>query len=330
MFNTIKDFEIKISPYIANIKKAKDELARTIVGQNQLTDQLFIALLSGGHVLLEGLPGLAKTLTIKTLSSILGIGFSRIQFTPDMLPADIIGTQVFRPQDGSFYTRKGPLFSNLILADEINRAPAKVQSALLEVMQEQQITIAEQTYVLDSPFFVMATQNPIEQEGTYPLPEAQLDRFMMKLIISYPSFTEEKEILNRFTGEDALHQTSTVINHAELIEMMSLVKKIYLDDKIKDYVLRLVHATRYPDEYGLERLTEFIECGASPRATLMLATAGKTMAFLNGKGYVSPQDIKDVAAPVLRHRIKLTFEAEAENVTAEEVIDRILSTVNVP
>ncbi len=305
------------------------EVERVLVGQRALVDRLLVGLLTGGHLLLEGVPGLAKTLAVRTVARTLQLSFQRIQFTPDLLPADVLGTQIFNPRTGEFSIKKGPIFANLILADEINRAPAKVQSALLEAMQEQQVTLGDHTYPLARPFQVLATQNPIEQEGTYPLPEAQLDRFMFKVKLTYPSKADELVILDRMAGLAPDLAVDTVLRPEDLFALQETVDQIYVDPKIKNYVLDLVHATRRPSDYGLD-LGPLIQFGASPRATLFLVRAAKGQAFLDGRGYVTPQDVKSVAADVLRHRLLVTYEAEAEEVTAEGIVERILAGVAVP
>ncbi|MCL4166676.1 UNVERIFIED_CONTAM: hypothetical protein GTU68_002695, partial [Idotea baltica] len=286
-------------------------------------------LLVKGHVLLEGVPGLAKTLALKSLASLIDGSFHRIQFTPDMLPADIVGTEMFNPQNASFETKKGVVFANFVLADEINRAPAKVQSALLEAMQERQVTIGDTTYALPNPFLVMATQNPIEQEGTYPLPEAQVDRFMMKVVVDYPSVAEERRILDLAATTEEPPALSPVVGLDQIAASRNIVNRIYMDDKVKDYIVALVYATRSPENYGLD-LNPYIRCGASPRATISLTLASKATAFLNGRGYVTPQDVKAIAMDVLRHRIAVTYEADAEGLTGENMVTRILEEVPVP
>lgn len=330
MYGQIKFLEGKIAEKAAKIGNAKAELAKVIVGQTAMVDGLLVGLFTGGHVLLEGLPGLAKTLTVKALSQVVALQFSRIQFTPDMLPADLVGTMIFNPKDGSFSPRKGPVFSNLVLADEINRAPAKVQSALLEVMQEKQVTLGSQSYLLEEPFLVLATQNPIEQEGTYPLPEAQVDRFMMKLKVGYPTKAEEREILNRVTGFHEPVPLAKVLEKEEILEIRGLIEQVYLDEKIKEYIVDLVFATREPESVGLSSLKPLIEMGASPRATITLAIAAKALALFGGKGFVTPQEVKQVAPEVLRHRILASYEAEAESVSTDEMIGQILGKVKVP
>ncbi len=305
------------------------EINKVIIGQKYLVDRLVVGLLANGHVLLEGVPGLAKTLSVKSLAAALEVRFSRLQFTPDMLPADVIGTQVYNPQSGAFTTRKGPIFANLVLADEINRAPAKVQSALLEAMQEKQVTIGDHTYKLEEPFLVLATQNPIEQEGTYPLPEAQVDRFMLKLKIGYPTRAEERQILDLMAHTVNLPKVSAVVNAAAILEARSVVNEVYIDDKVKDYIVDLVCATRDPEAYKID-LKDFIHLGASPRATIALTLASKAHAFLQGRGYVTPQDVKSIGMDVLRHRVAVTYEAEAEDKTSETVIQKIFDEMPVP
>jgi MoxR-like ATPase len=305
------------------------EVGRVLVGQRALVDRMLIGLLTGGHLLLEGVPGLAKTLAVRTVAQALRLSFQRIQFTPDLLPADVVGTQIYNPRTGDFTIRRGPVFAHLVLADEINRAPAKVQSALLEAMQEQQVTLGEQSHALPRPFQVLATQNPIEQEGTYPLPEAQLDRFMFKVKLTYPSKADELVILDRMSGVAPDIAVSPVLGPDDLAELQQAVDAVYVDAKIKDYVLDVVHATRRPGEYGLD-LAPLIQFGASPRATLFLVRAAKGQAFLDGRGYVTPQDVKASAPDVLRHRILVTYEAEAEEVTPEAIVERVLAAVPVP
>ena len=311
------------------VRELLAEINKIIVGQDRLIERLIIGLLANGHILIEGVPGLAKTLSVRTLSQAIQAQFQRIQFTPDLLPADLIGTLVYNPQSGDFTPKKGPIFANLILADEINRAPAKVQSALLEAMQERQVTIGEYTYPLDEPFLVLATQNPIEQEGTYPLPEAQVDRFMLKVVITYPDRREEREIMERMT-RDSLPPVHPVISPEAIVRARGVVSQIYVDEKIKDYVLDIVFATREPEKFDLADLKPLIAYGASPRATIYLITTAKAHAFLHGRGYVTPEDIKQVAMDVLRHRIIVTYEAEAEELTSEDVVRKILDQVEVP
>ena len=311
------------------IRPLQQEMARVIVGQKHLLDRLLVALLTNGHVLLEGVPGLAKTLALKTLASCIALNFKRLQFTPDMLPADIVGTMIYNPQDGAFRTKHGPIFSNLILADEINRAPAKVQSALLEAMQERQVTIGDETYGLPTPFLVLATQNPLEQEGTYPLPEAQIDRFMMKVIVTYPNRSEERAILDAMATTEAMLVPRTVVSAAQIIEARHVVNTLYVDDKIRDYIVDLVLATRPPIAASLN-LNGYIQNGASPRATIALTLGARAMAFLSGRHFVIPQDVKSIALDVLRHRVSVTYEAEAENISSENVIEKILNALPVP
>jgi MoxR-like ATPase len=305
------------------------EINKVIIGQRYLVERLVIGLLANGHVLLEGVPGLAKTLSVKSLASALSVRFSRLQFTPDMLPADVIGTQVYNPQTGVFSPRKGPIFANLVLADEINRAPAKVQSALLEAMQEKQVTIGDQTFKLEEPFLVLATQNPIEQEGTYPLPEAQVDRFMLKLKIGYPTRAEEREILDLMAHTVDLPKVSPVVDAATILQARRVINEVYIDDKVKDYIVDLVCATRDPEAYKID-VKDFIQLGASPRATIALTLAAKAHAFLQGRGYVTPQDVKSIGMDVLRHRVAITYEAEAEDKTSETVIQKVFDEMPVP
>jgi len=305
------------------------ELSKVIVGQEHLVERLLIGLLSGGHILLEGLPGLAKTLAVKTLAKAVQTDFRRIQFTPDMLPADIIGTQIYNPQQTTFEVKQGPIFSSLILADEINRAPAKVQSALLEAMQEKQVTIGDQSFQLPELFLVLATQNPIEQEGTYPLPEAQVDRFMLKVVVGYPSRDEERKILDSFDHTDSEKLVSPVIEPGDILAARKVINTIYMDDKIKDYIVSLVYATREPQSFQLE-LKEYIETGASPRATINLKAVSRCLAFLAGRGYVTPDDVKASVIDVMRHRLRISYEAEAEGISSEDIIRKILDTVPVP
>ncbi len=311
------------------IKPLQQEMSRVIVGQKQLLDRLLVALLTNGHVLLEGVPGLAKTLSLRTLADSVALNFKRLQFTPDMLPADIVGTMIYSPQDGKFRTKHGPIFSNLILADEINRAPAKVQSALLEAMQEHQVTIGEETYALPNPFLVLATQNPLEHEGTYPLPEAQIDRFMMKVVITYPSRTEEREILDANSTTEPGLKLRRIVTGEQILKARHVVNSIHVDDKIRDYILDLVLATRPPIATSLH-INGFIQNGASPRATINLCLAARATAFINGRHFVTPQDVKTIALDVLRHRVTVSYEAEAENVTAEDIVRKLLDTIPVP
>lgn len=322
----LNDLVASKSDFVNLVTKGMDQ---TIVGQKHLVDSLLIALLSNGHVLLEGVPGLAKTLAIKTLSQIVDAKYSRIQFTPDLLPADVIGTMVYSAQKEQFQVKRGPVFANFVLADEINRAPAKVQSALLEAMQERQVTIGSKTFPLDDPFLVMATQNPIEQEGTYPLPEAQVDRFLLKVIIGYPTKEEEKVIIRQnITREQK--EIKALLKPEEIIEAQKIVEQIYLDEKIERYIVDIVFATRFPNDYNLNDLTSIISFGGSPRASISLAKASRAYAFLRGRGYVIPEDVRAVCHDVLRHRIGLTYEAEANNITADEIISEILDKVEVP
>jgi MoxR-like ATPase len=305
------------------------EMNKVVVGQKYLVERLVIGLLANGHVLLEGVPGLAKTLSVKSLAAAIRARFSRLQFTPDMLPADVIGTQIYNPQSGAFTTRKGPIFANFVLADEINRAPAKVQSALLEAMQEKQVTIGDQSYRLEEPFLVLATQNPIEQEGTYPLPEAQVDRFMLKLRIGYPSRDEERQILELMARTSGWPSAQPVVDAADILAAREVINAIYVDDKVKDYIVDLVCATRDPAGYKID-VKEFIQLGASPRATIALTLAAKAHAFLRGRGYVTPQDVKSIGLDVLRHRVAITYEAEAEEKTSETIVQKILDELPVP
>ena len=314
------------SGFVTNLQTGMDQV---IVGQKHLVESLLIGLLADGHILLEGLPGLAKTLAIKTLSQLIDADFSRIQFTPDLLPADVIGTMVYSQKDEEFKAKKGPVFANFVLADEINRAPAKVQSALLEAMQERQVTIGKETFTLPSPFLVLATQNPIEQEGTYPLPEAQVDRFMLKEVIGYPDLSEEKKIIRQnISGEKIT--VKPLLKPQEIIEARKVVRQVYLDEKIEQYIADIVFATRYPDKYGMKDLKEMISFGGSPRASINLALAARAYAFIKRRGYVIPEDVRAVAHDVLRHRIGLSYEAEASNISADEIVSRILNSVEVP
>ena len=305
------------------------EMDKVIVGQRYMLERMLIGLLANGHILLEGVPGLAKTMAVTILSRTIDADFKRIQFTPDLLPADLIGTQIYRQSDGEFQTRKGPIFANIILADEINRAPAKVQSALLEAMQERQVTIGDETFPVPSPFLVLATQNPIEQEGTYPLPEAQLDRFMLKLKIDYPDKAEERKILDRMAGTDIHFDIQAVIQPEDIAQVRNVVDEIYIDEKIKDYIVDIVCATREPDKYGMD-MANFINYGASPRATIYLALAAKAHAFIQQRGYVTPQDVKSIGPDVLRHRVIVSYEAEAEDKTSEDIIKTIFDSIEVP
>ena len=305
------------------------EIGKVIVGQKYMVDRLLIGLFTGGHVLLEGVPGLAKTETVKSLSQAISSKFQRIQFTPDLLPADLVGTMIYNQHENKFETKKGPVFANIILADEINRSPAKVQAALLEAMQEKQVTIGENTFKLEEPFLVLATQNPIEQEGTYPLPEAQVDRFMLKIKITYPTPTEELEIMRRISSGNKI-DINTVIKPDEIIRIRKLVKEIYIDEKIEKYIIDIVNATRTPEKYGLGELKSFIEYGASPRASIYLVTASKAHAFLKKRGFVTPEDIRSIGMDILRHRIGITYEAEAEEMTTEDIVKKIFDTIEIP
>ncbi len=325
----IRELNIMIEQQSAFITNITSGMNRVIVGQKHLVDSLLISLLSNGHILLEGVPGLAKTLAIKTLSQLIDADFSRIQFTPDLLPADVIGTMVYSPKSENFQVKKGPVFANFVLADEINRAPAKVQSALLEAMQEKQVTIGSSTYSLPSPFLVMATQNPIEQEGTYPLPEAQVDRFMLKVMIDYPTLEEEKLIVREnLAGQ--MPEVKPVVSVEDILKARQVVEQVYIDEKIEQYIADIVFATRYPERYGLDKLKSLITFGASPRASINLAKAARAYAFIHRRGYVVPEDIRAVVHDVLRHRIGLSYEAEADNVTSEEIVSKIVNKVEVP
>ncbi|MGA1194502.1 MAG: AAA family ATPase [Kiritimatiellia bacterium] len=319
----------QVKQHSAFIQALRAEISTIIVGQQYLIDRLIMGLLANGHILLEGMPGLAKTLSVKTLAGAINASMHRIQFTPDLLPADIVGTQLYNPKSGEFTTRKGPVFANIVLADEINRAPAKVQSALLEAMQERQVTIGPDTFTLPEPFLVLATQNPIEQEGTYPLPEAQVDRFMLKLKVNYPNRDEERKILDAMAATKTDLTVRNVVELKQIVEARAIVDNIYVDDKIKDYILSIVFATREPQEYQLD-LASYIRFGASPRATIYLTLAAKAQAFLNGRGYVTPQDVKSIAPDVLRHRILVSYEAEAEEMTPDDVVEKVLNGLAVP
>ena len=333
MLQTAEDIRLlndKINDAAGFVTRINDELSKVIVGQHGMIERLLIGLLSNGHVLLEGVPGLAKTLAIKSLAQSIKANFSRIQFTPDLLPADVVGTMIYNQGKNDFYVRKGPIFSNFILADEINRAPAKVQSALLEAMQERQVTIGDTTYKLDEPFLVLATQNPIEQEGTYPLPEAQVDRFMLKVVIDYPSKSEEQMIIRQNTMGLSFQTINPVASTSEILTAKELVRQVYVDEKVENYILDIVFATRFPDKYNLPKLKPLIGFGGSPRASINLALAAKAYAFLNKRGFVIPEDVRSICKDVLRHRIGLTYEAEAENINVEQIINEILRVVNVP
>ncbi len=333
MLQTAEDIRLlneKINHAAGFVTRINDELSKVIVGQQTMIERLLIGLLSNGHILLEGVPGLAKTLAIKSISETIHAQFSRIQFTPDLLPADVVGTMIYNQSKNEFYVRKGPIFANFILADEINRAPAKVQSALLEAMQERQVTIGDTSYKLQEPFLVLATQNPIEQEGTYPLPEAQVDRFMLKVVVGYPTKAEEQMIIRQNTQGLHFEKINAVASTTEILTAKELVRQVYVDEKIETYILDIVFATRFPDKYNLAKLKPLIGFGGSPRASINLALAAKAYAFLNKRGYVVPDDVRNVCKDVLRHRIGLTYEAEAENVNVENIIDEILRVVNVP
>ncbi len=325
----VKGINDRVEREGALLEKVRAEAHKVIVGQEALIDRLLMALLCNAHVLLEGVPGLAKTLSVTILSKMTQTSFKRIQFTPDMLPADVVGTQIYNPKTGEFSVKKGPVFSNIILADEINRAPAKVQSALLEAMQERQVTIGDETFMLDDPFIVLATQNPIEQEGTYPLPEAQVDRFMLKLKITYPNKTQELEILNKMSKTKVNLDVDAVITPEDIIRLRELSDEVFMDDKIKDYIVDIIDATRSPEKYGLD-IGPMIRYGASPRATIFLTMAARANALIEGRGYVTPQDVKSVAMDILRHRVVVTYEAEAEEQTSEDMVIKILETVKVP
>jgi len=329
MNQDIEQIQAVVEKESAFVEKLVDQISQVIVGQKYMIESLLIGMLADGHVLLEGVPGLAKTLSVKTLSDTIDTKFQRIQFTPDLLPADLIGTMIYNPQKSDFAVKKGPIFANIILADEINRAPAKVQSALLEAMQERQVTIGDQTFMLDEPFLVLATQNPIEQEGTYPLPEAQIDRFMLKLKITYPTPSEERLILDRMTS-GVKPSVEKVISPDEILRARKVVHDIYVDEKVNEYILRIVLATREPEQYGLGDIKDLIHYGASPRATIFLNLAARAHAFLRGRGYVTPEDIKTIGPDVLRHRIIVTYEAEAEETDSDDIVKKIFDTIEVP
>ena len=326
----VKQIAAKVAEEASLLSRVRSEMGRVIVGQEQLIDRLLIALLCNNHVLIEGVPGLAKTLTVTTLAQCLQASYHRIQFTPDLLPADVVGTMIYNPKTGDFSTRKGPVFANIILADEINRAPAKVQSALLEAMQERQVTIGDSTFKLDEPFMVLATQNPVEQEGTYPLPEAQVDRFMFKLTVDYPNKTDELKILRRMASSAPAVNVNPVMQTSDVKRLRELVDMIFIDEKIESYIVDLVDATRNPDAYGLQEIRGLLRYGASPRATIYLTLAAKANALMEGRGYVTPQDVKTIARDVLRHRVLVTYEAEAEEITSEQLVGKLLDTVKVP
>jgi MoxR-like ATPase len=325
----VADLAKEIEGHTPFIRRLQEEVAKVIVGQRYMIDRLLMALIADGHILIEGIPGLAKTTAVKAVADAVHTSFARIQFTPDLLPADVIGTEIYRPQSGEFTIKKGPVFCNLLLADEINRAPAKVQSALLEAMQERQVTIGEQTHALPDPFLVLATQNPIEQEGTYPLPEAQMDRFMLKLKVGYPNKAEEKEIMRRMTVRERV-VIQPVLEPADIIKARTIAENVYLDAKVEDYIVDIVFATREPRLHKLGQLEKLIEYGASPRATIFLAKAAKVQAFMNGRAYVTPQDVKTVGPDILRHRIIVTYEAEAREMTSDDIIQEVFNTVDVP
>ena len=327
---SLSEINERISKESVFIDKLRDEISSIVFGQSDLINRLLIGILANGHILIEGVPGLAKTLLVKTISQLIEAKFQRIQFTPDMLPADLIGTLIYNQKTGGFETRKGPIFSNIILADEINRSPAKVQSALLESMQERQVTIGEDTFNMDSPFLVLATQNPIEQEGTYPLPEAQVDRFMLKLKVSYPSIDEEKLILRRMAKTTIDDSLKPVINPKQILNAQKIINDIYVDEKVEEYILNLIFATREPESFGLNDIKGLIDYGASPRATINIVLASKARAFMEHRGYITPEDVRFVGMDVLRHRVILTYEAEAEELSSEDIIQRLFETIEVP
>ena len=327
---SLSEINERISKESVFIDKLRDEISTVVFGQSDLINRLLIGILANGHILIEGVPGLAKTLLVKTISQLIEAKFQRIQFTPDMLPADLIGTLIYNQKTGGFETRKGPIFSNIILADEINRSPAKVQSALLESMQERQVTIGEDTFNMDSPFLVLATQNPIEQEGTYPLPEAQVDRFMLKLKVSYPSIDEEKLILRRMAKTTIDDSLKPVINPKQILNTQKIINDIYVDEKVEEYILNLIFATREPESFGLNDIKGLIDYGASPRATINIVLASKARAFMEHRGYITPEDVRFVGMDVLRHRVILTYEAEAEELSSEDIIQRLFETIEVP
>jgi len=329
MSTDIQEIQTLVETEASFVERLTNQISGVIVGQKYLVERLLMGILADGHILIEGVPGLAKTLSVRTLSDAIQTKFQRIQFTPDLLPADLIGTLIYNPQKAEFSVRKGPIFANIILADEINRAPAKVQSALLEAMQERQVTIGDSTFKLEQPFLVLATQNPIEQEGTYPLPEAQVDRFMFKLKIGYPSPAEEREIMDRNTGS-ITPQVEKVINPADIARAREVLRKVYVDDKVKEYIVNITFATREPEKYGLAEARELIAYGASPRATIYLNLAAKAHAFMKRRGYVTPEDVKAIGPDILRHRIICTYEAEAEEVTSDDIVQRVFNAVEVP
>ncbi|RKX18085.1 MAG: ATPase [Candidatus Zixiibacteriota bacterium] len=329
MHTDIQEVQAKVEQESIFVEKLNSEIGKRIVGQKYLIERLLIGILANGHILIEGVPGLAKTLSVSTLSEAIKTKFQRIQFTPDLLPADLIGTMIYNPQKSEFTVKKGPIFANIILADEINRAPAKVQSALLEAMQERQVTIGTETFLLEEPFLVLATQNPIEQEGTYPLPEAQVDRFMLMLKIGYPTPAEEREIMDRNT-EGVLDKINEVISPADIIRAREVVRSVYVDEKVKEYIINIVFASREPEKYGLKDLKDLISFGASPRATIYLNLAAKAHAFMKGRGYITPEDIKSIGPDVLRHRLLITYEAEAEEITSDDIVRKIFDAIEVP
>lgn len=330
MYSNITVLNEMVKDKLPFIQELKAEMHKVIIGQEAMIDRLLVGLLSGGHILLEGVPGLAKTLTVNTLANLSDMEFKRVQFTPDMLPADLIGTMMYNQKDFQFEIKQGPVFANLILADEINRAPSKVQSALLEAMQEHQVTIGEETFALPQPFLVLATQNPIEQEGTYQLPEAQVDRFMLKVVVGYPTKQEEKQILESRAKINIDSSPKKILSKEMVFELRNVVDQIYMDEKVKDYIVEIVNATRFPKEYNLRDLEQYLEYGASPRATLNLTLGAKALAFLNGRGFATPQDVKDIGKEVLRHRIILTYEAEAEDLTADDIVATLFDEIEVP
>ena len=327
---SLSEINERISLESSFVDSLKEAVGATIVGQADLVNRLLIGMLANGHILVEGVPGLAKTLLVKTMAQLIDAKFQRIQFTPDMLPADLIGTLIYNQKTGGFETRKGPIFANIILADEINRSPAKVQSALLEAMEERQVTIGEDTFVLDSPFLVLATQNPIEQEGTYPLPEAQVDRFMLKLKVDYPTKEEEKQILRKMAKTSVNRSINSVAKPEQILKAQNIINDIYVDEKVEEYILNLIFATRNPEDFGLSDLAGLIDYGASPRASINIVLAAKARAFIEHRGYITPEDVRFVGADVLRHRVILTYEAEAEELTSEEIIQRLFETIEVP
>ena len=329
MVSDVREITSIVKEEEAVLYRIKAEIGKTLVGQEYLVERLLMAMLCNNHVLIEGVPGLAKTLAVTTLAKTLQATFSRIQFTPDLLPADVLGTLIYNPKSGEFTTKKGPIFANVVLADEINRAPAKVQSALLEAMQEKQVTLGDSTYRMSDPFLVLATQNPIDQEGTYPLPEAQVDRFMFKLMVTYPSMDDEKVILKRMATSERNDSISAIIAPEDIIRLRKIVDQIYIDEKVEDYIVNIIQATRTPDKYGLD-IGEYIQYGGSPRATIFLAMAARANAMLAGRGYVTPQDVKSIVMDVLRHRVVVTYEAEADEISSEQLVEQIVNAVKVP